>query len=345
MGTIQANPVGFKVTVFLPSLILGPPHTLGALTPSVSFVYNFFNGSFHELPETYAAGLFPSYIDVRDLATAHVRALTSGGAADKRFLIGAAELTSSLILNTLEGLAEKNIVPELKGRLPKDTGKDRETRLLLPRFNVDEGNEILGLAIRSVEETLGDCVTKIIKLEKNWHGQEARCVIPLPQYAVVTAPALRKEVLLCYVPEVHRVASEWESGRSGNNSPLTLRVVPSLLLATANSQRCMGNLDSMYLTVSRCPSMPHDMTRYRIACACADAKIELGDCACARRTLEEEFSRVRERGFTVMQRGLSRLLVSLVDVEVEEDIDDIKQTEISALLSFFKEQELPNIND
>lgn len=163
---MQANAVGLKVTIFLPSLITGPPPTLEPLNLSVSLVYNFFNGAFHELPDTYAAGLFPTYIDVRDLATAHVRALTSAGAANRRFLVGAPELTSSLILNTLEGVARKNIVPELKGRLPKDTGNDNKTRRSLPRFNVNEGNEILGLSIRSAEETFGDVAKMIIELEK-----------------------------------------------------------------------------------------------------------------------------------------------------------------------------------
>jgi nucleoside-diphosphate-sugar epimerase len=164
--TVQANAVGLKVTIFLPSLITGPPPTLEPLNLSVSFVYNFFNGAFRELPDTYAAGLFPTYIDVRDLATAHVRALTSAGAANKRFLVGVPELTSSLILNTLEGVARMNIVPELKDRLPKDTGNDNKTRRSLPRFNVNEGNEILRLSIRSAEETFGDVAKRIIELEK-----------------------------------------------------------------------------------------------------------------------------------------------------------------------------------
>lgn len=149
----------------LPALIFGPPPTLEPLNLSVSFVYRFFNGTFHELPDTYAAGLFPSYVDVRDLATAHVHALVSAGAVNKRFLVGAAELSSTLILKSLKILAEKNAVPELKGRLPKDTGKDDRSRLLLPRFNVDEGNETLGLNNKSAEETFGDVAKKIIELE------------------------------------------------------------------------------------------------------------------------------------------------------------------------------------
>ncbi|KAI6892941.1 hypothetical protein KC318_g12939 [Hortaea werneckii] len=154
------------VTVLLPALIFGPPPTLAPLNLSVSFVYRFFNGTFQELPDTYAAGLFPSYVDVRDLATAHVHALSSADAVNKRFLVGAPELSSSLILDSLKKFAEKNTVPELKARLPKDTGKDSRSHLSLPRFNVDEGIETLGLNLRSAEETFADVAKRIVELEK-----------------------------------------------------------------------------------------------------------------------------------------------------------------------------------
>ncbi|KAI7244519.1 hypothetical protein KC343_g649 [Hortaea werneckii] len=153
-----------KVTVLLPALIFGPPPTLEPPNLSVSFVYRFFNGTFQELPDTYAAGLFPTYVDVRDLATAHVRALSSAGAVNQRFLIGAPELSSSLILGSLESFA-KNSMPELEARLPKDTGRDDNTHLSLPRFNVNEGNETLSLNLRSAEETFGDVAKKIMELE------------------------------------------------------------------------------------------------------------------------------------------------------------------------------------
>ncbi|RMX94081.1 hypothetical protein D0868_12496 [Hortaea werneckii] len=162
----KADLVGLKVTALLPGLIFGPPPTLAPLNLSVSFVYRFFNGPFQELPETYAAGLFPSYIDVRDLATAHVRALSSADAVNKRFLVGAPELSSSLILDSLKKFAEKNTVSELKARLPNDTGKDSRSHLSLPRFNVDEGNETLGLNLRSAEETFEDVARRIVELEK-----------------------------------------------------------------------------------------------------------------------------------------------------------------------------------
>jgi len=157
-----------QVTVFLPALIFGPPlqslPDLKHLNFSVGVVYNFFNGTFEELPQTHAAGLFPSYIDVRDLATAHVRALTTPSVANKRLLVGGAVLTSSLIVKTLAGLVEKGELPELKGRLPKDTGKDVD--LSFPRISAQEGNDLLNLKFRSAEETFGDLAKKILELEK-----------------------------------------------------------------------------------------------------------------------------------------------------------------------------------
>ena len=158
----------------MPALIFGPPiqalPSLKQLNFSVGVVYNFFNGTFDELPNSHAAGLFLSYIDVRDLATAHVRALTYPGAANKRFLVGGAELTSSLIVNTLAGLVEKGELPQLKGRLPKDTGKDNKADLSPPRIGAKEANEVLELTFRSAEETFGDLAKKVLELEKKEGG-------------------------------------------------------------------------------------------------------------------------------------------------------------------------------
>lgn len=153
--------------MFLPALIFGPPlqsmPDLKHINFSVNVVYSFFNGTYEEIPNTHA-GLFPSYIDARDLATAHVRALTTTSVANKRLLIGGAPLTASLIVTTLQGLAEKGVLPELKGRLPKDTGKDKD--LSLARIRAEEGNEALGMEFRSAEETFGDLAKKVLELEK-----------------------------------------------------------------------------------------------------------------------------------------------------------------------------------
>ncbi|KAF2467418.1 NAD(P)-binding protein [Lindgomyces ingoldianus] len=157
----------FAVTVFLPALIFGPPlqslKDLNHLNFSTNVFYKLFNGTYDEIPNTHD-GLFPSYIDVRDLATAHVRALTTPGAANKRFLIGGQPLSTSGIVKTLAALAEKGILPELNDRLPKDTGKDNN--ITPARIRAEEANELLGMKLRSAEETFGDVAKKILELEK-----------------------------------------------------------------------------------------------------------------------------------------------------------------------------------
>ncbi|KAF2729128.1 NAD(P)-binding protein [Polyplosphaeria fusca] len=164
---VKTEKPSYSVTLLLPALIFGPPlqsmTSLKQLNFSVQVVYSYFNGTYDEIPNTHAAA-FPSYIDVRDLATAHVRALTRPGAANKRFLIGGAMLTSTLIVETLGGLAEKGVLPELKGRLPKDTGKDVD--VALPRIHAEEGNEVLQMSFRTPEQTFGDLAKKVLELEK-----------------------------------------------------------------------------------------------------------------------------------------------------------------------------------
>jgi nucleoside-diphosphate-sugar epimerase len=164
-----------QVTVLLPAFVFGPPLQVSSLKNvnfSVQVVYNYFNGTFDELPNTHDADLFSSYIDARDLAIAHVRSLTVPKAANKRFLIGGKQATSSLIMKTLQGLVEKGQLLELKGRLPKDNGKDVD--LSLVRMDAKEGNEVLRLELRSAEETFGDFARRVLELEK----RERKVVTP-----------------------------------------------------------------------------------------------------------------------------------------------------------------------
>jgi len=98
-------------------------------------------------------------IDVRDLATAHIKALTVPEVANKRFLVGGKQYYSQLAVDALK------TIPELKGRLPKDSNE-------VPREvvfgDVQEWNEKLGLKLRSAEETFGDAARRILELEKKF---------------------------------------------------------------------------------------------------------------------------------------------------------------------------------
>lgn len=155
----RENPT-FTLTVFLPALIFGPPiqplkvPAVKNLNFSVSLIYGLFNGSSKDkVPPT----MFPSYIDVRDLATAHVKALTTGGAKNKRFLLGGAPLDFGKAVGVLEEWGG------VKGRLP--LGKADE-EVVVPKIEAREGNQVLGLKFRTFEETIIDTAKKILELER-----------------------------------------------------------------------------------------------------------------------------------------------------------------------------------
>lgn len=149
----------FTVTVLLPALIFGPPiepikgGTKG-LHYSSNVVYSLFNGSNTTIPQTS----FASYIDVRDLADAHVKSLTEPKVANKRLTIGGFPLTYTAMVRALAK------VPELEGRLPAESGEDKK---VTPAVIVaDEGNSALHMKFRTLEETMVDAAARILELEK-----------------------------------------------------------------------------------------------------------------------------------------------------------------------------------
>jgi nucleoside-diphosphate-sugar epimerase len=156
---VKANQPRFTVTVFLPALIFGPPIEpvkggAKGVHFSTALVYALFNGTNEKIPPT----MFPSYIDVRDLAVAHVRALTEPKVANKRLTIGGFPLTSTAMVHSLAK------VPELKGRLPAESGEDKN--VVPARIVADEGNTLLNMKFRSFDETMADTAARLLELEQ-----------------------------------------------------------------------------------------------------------------------------------------------------------------------------------
>ncbi|CZT50831.1 uncharacterized protein RSE6_11891 [Rhynchosporium secalis] len=121
---------------------------------STDVLYSLFNGTYETVPDTS----FPSYIDVRDLAAAHILALTLPTVANKRFLVGGNKYSSQIAVDALKTL------PELKDRLPKD-GHEAEKPLRMD--DVLGWNEKLGLKPRTALQTFGDAARRLLELEKS----------------------------------------------------------------------------------------------------------------------------------------------------------------------------------
>jgi nucleoside-diphosphate-sugar epimerase len=112
------------------------------------------NGTHDEIPPTS----FPSFVDVRDLADAHVKALTAPGARDKRLLVDGKGMTYTGLVRAL------GKVGELEGRLPRESGEDK--KVVMARIEAEGDNAVLGMRFRTLEETMRDTAGRLLELER-----------------------------------------------------------------------------------------------------------------------------------------------------------------------------------
>jgi nucleoside-diphosphate-sugar epimerase len=154
---LESSSPSFSVTVLLPAIIIAPPiqaSSIQNINYSAILIYNLMNKANEKIPPT----TFPSYIDGRDLADAHVKALTAPGARNKRFLVGGMDMTFTELVRALKK------VPELEGRVPAESGEDKN--VVKADIDAKEGNETLEMTFRSLEETMRDIGLKLLALEK-----------------------------------------------------------------------------------------------------------------------------------------------------------------------------------
>lgn len=103
---VQDNNTGFDMVSINPTLVTGPM-LQPVLNTSTEVVLKFLNGRKKSIPKTTF-----QFVDVRDVASAHVKALTSDAASGKRYLaVGGCVPTSDLV-EMLGRLAPEAQVPE-----------------------------------------------------------------------------------------------------------------------------------------------------------------------------------------------------------------------------------------
>ena len=107
---------------------------------------------------------FPSSVDARDLADAHVKVLTNPKAANRRLLIDCRPMTNTMLARELAKM------PEMAGRkLPEASGED--AKVVFGDFEAAEDNKIIGIQFRSLEETVADTARGILALERKEEGK------------------------------------------------------------------------------------------------------------------------------------------------------------------------------
>jgi nucleoside-diphosphate-sugar epimerase len=97
-----------------------------------------------------------TFVDVRDVALAHVRALTVPQAGGERFYVVGEHFSNKKIADIIR---EAN--PELADRLPSKDAED-DFPADVYRFNNAKSREVLGLQYTSLEKSVRDTVQSIL---------------------------------------------------------------------------------------------------------------------------------------------------------------------------------------
>ncbi|KAI9661063.1 MAG: methylglyoxal reductase (NADPH-dependent) gre2 [Bathelium mastoideum] len=150
---LEKEKPNFSVATMNPPLVLGPIvhylNSLSSLNTSNERVRDMLQGKFKN--EIAATGTF-IWIDVRDLALCHVKAIEVPSAANKRFFI-----TAGYFSNKLMGEVLRKHFPEYASQLPSEAtpGGDFPAEGI---FKIDNtrAKELLGVEFRSFETSIVD---------------------------------------------------------------------------------------------------------------------------------------------------------------------------------------------
>ena len=106
-------------------------------------------------------------MDVRDVARAHVLAMTAAKASNKRILVVSGLITPQLVATYI-----RERFPELKERVASGNPSRTvpEGVALLPGWDVSRSHEVFGASwsYRGLEESVADTVGDIVRHEREW---------------------------------------------------------------------------------------------------------------------------------------------------------------------------------
>ena len=152
---VENEKPNFQVSTICPPLVLGPIvsylNSLDSVNTSNQRILNMMKGKCRDgLPAT---GVF-IWIDVRDVALAHVKAIEVPEAAGKRFFCTAGYMDNSKIAQVI-----KDNFPQYAGGLPDKMESDMPADI----FEIDnsQSKDVLGLKYRPFDEAIKDTVKSL----------------------------------------------------------------------------------------------------------------------------------------------------------------------------------------
>lgn len=156
---------GFDLVTINPSLVFGPaaphlsPGELGALNTSNVRILDMIQG---KMKDKLNPTGFYTYVDVRDVALAHIKALDAPDASGKRFLLMAGYHSNKEIAQIIA-----NLGPEYKEKLPSNLDAI-ESDIPGPEerygFSNKRSIDILGISYTSLATSVKDTVESLLRL-------------------------------------------------------------------------------------------------------------------------------------------------------------------------------------
>ncbi|GFF22146.1 putative NADPH-dependent methylglyoxal reductase GRP2 [Aspergillus udagawae] len=154
----------FSLVTLCPTLMFGPVvhplRNLDELNTSNQRIRNFMAGEYKaEIPDTGTS--FFLWIDVRDAALAHIRAMEASGVMNKRFLLTAGYFSNKEICEVIRGS-----FPEYGPQLPEqNTDSGGYPSEGLYGFDNSQATKELGLTYRPLSTSITDTVMSLQKLQ------------------------------------------------------------------------------------------------------------------------------------------------------------------------------------
>ena len=148
----------FEVSTICPPLIYGPPEhavdDMSKLNTSAADFYRLMNGSCDQVPDT----AFFAFVDVREVAEAHLRAYETDAAAGQRYLVAGGSFTYQDIVDLL-----RRMFPLLSNRFP---AKDATPVGDVYQVSSKKAQTELGMKFRSLEEVVKDTAEALLSMEE-----------------------------------------------------------------------------------------------------------------------------------------------------------------------------------
>ncbi|PYH82077.1 putative NAD dependent epimerase/dehydratase [Aspergillus uvarum CBS 121591] len=160
---VKSNKPNFNITAIMPPMIYGPninaTADLTKLNTSSMDIYRLMSPqskSSDPVPEN----MFWSFVDVRDVAEAHLRAYQVAESGGERFFICKGNFTYQQFVDVLRAN-----IPEIKDRVPIGNPGTGEVPADVYTVDTSKSQKILGLKYRPLEETIIDAARSLLKLE------------------------------------------------------------------------------------------------------------------------------------------------------------------------------------